>query len=95
MQTLQALEPAASEVASVAFGPTGTVLYSSPMLQELIEFDHEHNRVLRNINMQCHATALDVSLCGSVVAFADANGSIGLFTYQEGNVTLLQGTNSC
>lgn len=79
----------------MAFGPTGTVLYSSPMLQELIEFDYEQDRVLRNINIQCHATTLDVSLCGSVVAFADANGSIGLFSYQEGDVTLLQGTNSC
>ena len=94
MQTLHALESTGTGVASVAFGPEGTVLYSSPLLQKLIEFDHEQDRVLRNINMHCNATALNVSLCGSAVAFADANGAVGLFRYQGGELFLLQGTTS-
>lgn len=94
LQTFHGLESAESRTASVAFGPKGTVLYSSHLLQKLIEYDHEQDRVLRNISMQCCATALDVSLCGSVVAFADANGSVGLLQYQEGNVILEQGMTS-
>lgn len=93
MQILCDVEPAESEFASVAFGPEGTVLYSSPLLQMLVEFDHEQDRVLRNINMQC--CALGVSMCGRVVAFADVNGSVGLLRYQEDGLILLQGTTSC
>ena len=87
------LEAAESGFASVAFGPEGTVLYSSPLLQKLIEFDHEQDRVLHTKSMQIHA--LSVSMCGRVVAFADANGSIGLLRFQEGDLILLQGTSSC
>lgn len=91
LQTLRGLESAESAAASVAFGPQGTVLYSSPLLQQLIEYDHEQDRVLRNISMECCATALDVSLCGTMVAFADVNGSVGLLKYHEGDVVLQQG----
>lgn len=93
MQTMRDLEAAESGFASVAFGPEGTVLYSSPLLQKLIEFDHEQDRVLHTKSMQIHA--LSVSMCGRVVAFADANGSIGLLRFQEGDLILLQGTTSC
>lgn len=94
MQTLHALEPTETGVASVAFGPDNTVLYSSPLLQQLIELDLEQDRVLRKFDMHCNATAMNVSLCGSAVAFADANGAVGLFRYQGGELFLLQGTTS-
>lgn len=93
MQTLHVLEPADLDLASVAFGPEGTVLYSSPLLPKLIEFDYEQDRVLRSINMQSHA--LGVSMCGKVMAFADASGLVGLLRYQGAELILLQGMTSC
>ena len=95
LQTLCRLEPVEAAAASVAFGPQGTVLYSSPLLQQLIEYDHEQDRVLRTISMQCCATALDLSVCGTMVAIADANGSVGLLKYHEGDVVQQQGMTSC
>lgn len=89
------MESADSVPASVAFGPQGTVLYSSPLLQTMVEYDYEQGGVLRNIGMQCCATVLDLSFCGTMVAFADANGSVGLFKYHEGDVVRQQGTTSC
>ena len=93
MQTLHVLEPAESDSASVAFGPEGTVLYSSPLLQKLIELDYEQDRVLQNMEMQ--SCALGMSMCGRVMAFADVYGSVGLLRYHRADLILLQGMTSC
>lgn len=95
MQSLCVLETQQSAAAAVGFGHQDSILYSSPLLQtKLIEFDFEHDKVLRNFGLPSHATALTVSACGTLVAFAAGNGSVGLLRYQAGNTVMLPGMTS-
>ena len=86
------LVSAQSAAAAVVFGPDNSVLYSSPLLQhELIEFDDENGKILRTFSLQCQPKAMHASSCGTLLAYADANGSVGLLKCQEGTIKLLQG----
>ena len=83
-----------STSAAAVFGPEGSdsVLYSSPLMQDkLIEYNHKQSNVLRCFGMQHHVTALSIAVDGSLVAYADANGTVGYMQYKSGSHTILAG----
>ena len=95
MQSLRGLETHQSAAAAVAFGPQDSVLYSSSLPNtNLIEFDPEHDKVLRKFGLPFPARALCISSCGTMIAFAATSGSLGLLRYQEGNTIMLPGMTS-
>ena len=83
-----------SQTAAVAFGvDAGTLVYSSPMLQnKLLLYDFVQGAAMQYISMQHHMRVLTGPLQGGAVAFADAGGSVGLVNLRSGSITVLEGT---
>ena len=93
MQT-KLLDSKQSISAAAVFGPEGSdsVLYSSPLMQDkLIEYNYKQSNVLRGFGMQHHVTALSIAADGSLVAYAQANGTVGYMQYKTGSHTILAG----
>ena len=83
-----------SQTAAIAFGPDGSnqVVYSSPMLQEkLLVYDYQQGVAVSYIGMQHHMSALCGPLPDGNMAFADADGTLGLLDLATGSSTLFKG----
>ncbi|DBA73164.1 TPA: hypothetical protein ACH3X2_010098 [Trebouxia sp. C0005] len=80
--------------ATAVFGPEGTdcLLYSSPLLVgKLVEYNYQCSTTTRVLSMQHQPTALSISSGRTMVAFADAAGSVGLMHYKTGQAVMLKG----
>ena len=78
--------------AAVAPGSTSSILYSSPLLQNtLVEYSCEQDRIARIFSLQSHPVTLTVSAKTHSVAFADAQGGLGLLDYKNGMQTKIKG----
>ena len=79
---------------AVAFvaGQVDSIIYSSPLMHSpAVEYDHKQGRLVRVFSMRCHPSVMRASSGSDSVAFADAQGGIGMVQCKSGKQTVFEG----